>query len=848
MEMKYLFNTIAFEAHLLYFIHREQLTIINNLDFWRLYISQAKSEKDVVFVYFSALGSFSHYTFMKFVHKQVDAYKFAFTNDEIFAAEMGMPSKHRVCIWYASCSQTNYSSECPVFKRSFIGDLKYSSLILFINFYDTPIVSEINNGSTIYSDEVTLLFFFFDNDKSKMEFSDKIGSVVNSLIQLSIDVRAVLVDKRKNPELFESYGIHENVILPTVMLQYPLESRKTEHKGITKIVDSFPFDVDLTNESIYKFVHDSILKPQVYNPIYDIELHSFKNLLIPRNSLTEKTHRVLIGGCTKHRSYLKNCALFNSNFRRLVRTIYLDRSVIMKYKYIDYTDEPSSFMRLPLLNFYDPTTGIHEFSYSDVTYLNMLLWLNSKIGSAIKPIPFSRSDFVKFNFKSVRSSQLTQDDEVSQRVLQLKNERLYQDSVELLTDTSFNNTINKYDFIVVLFFVLWDERSYLIQPHFAKVHSMMESQIVKIAKVDCASEYYVCTFQKVYCYPTIRVFKKEKHLIDYNGFFDAIRLEQIIKHHTSASLIELKETEIHDYIEGTLPRFFSPHTSTSVLAWFSSRKSEAFSDYTKFAENNIDKAQFSFLIGNHAKEILKISSDDVFFAVYKEPNKVQPVSIFTGPYNKESLEMFMKTMLVEMFGKLTPQNLPAYKLLNKPLMVLFINEKEINHSLEWKAIEQMVKDSLFKNIVPVWMNTEDALSRKICTSYIGLQKRNSVSLIVVNHTKGEVYYLPTSKVTVKEVLIQEISIWLLSLESGKLKATSFLMVRHWKPSSEGIDFDHDIQKTHQVKPQSSKRMFFGDDVYADTAFYRSSYNSVISSNTEGDFRFPHQQHLIHDEL
>nr|XP_012563327.1 unnamed protein product [Hydra vulgaris] len=265
MEMKYLFNTIAFEAHLLYFIHREQLTIINNLDFWKLYISQAKSEKDVVFVYFSALGSFSHYTFMKFVHKRIDAYKFAFTNDEIFAAEMGMPSKHQVCVWYASCSQTNYSSECPVFKRSFIGDLKYSSLILFIDFYDTPIVSEINNGSIIYSDQVTLLFFFFDNDKSKMEFSDKIGSVVNSLIQLSIDVRAVLVDKRKNPELFESYGIHENVILPTVMLQYPLESRKTEHKGITKIVDSFPFDVDLTNESIYKFVHDSILKPQVYS-------------------------------------------------------------------------------------------------------------------------------------------------------------------------------------------------------------------------------------------------------------------------------------------------------------------------------------------------------------------------------------------------------------------------------------------------------------------------------------------------------------------------------------------------------------------------------------------------------
>ena len=64
---------------------------------------------------------------------------------------------------------------------------------------------------------------------------------------------------------------------------------------------------------------------------------------------------------------------------------------------------------------------------------------------------------------------LIQDDEVSQDVLELNKKRFYADDVELLTDASFNNTVSKNNFTVVLFFVQWDEKSYLLQPQYAKV-------------------------------------------------------------------------------------------------------------------------------------------------------------------------------------------------------------------------------------------------------------------------------------------------------------------------------------------------------------------------------------------
>ena len=39
------------------FICQDQVTIINDFDYWELYLQQAKGEKDVVLLYFSAFGS-----------------------------------------------------------------------------------------------------------------------------------------------------------------------------------------------------------------------------------------------------------------------------------------------------------------------------------------------------------------------------------------------------------------------------------------------------------------------------------------------------------------------------------------------------------------------------------------------------------------------------------------------------------------------------------------------------------------------------------------------------------------------------------------------------------------------
>ena len=66
---------------------------------------------------------------------------------------------------------------------------------MFMIYFSFLFQFEINDdGSTIYGDQLNLLFIFFDNDESKAELSNKMDALVISLFELGINVRAVLVD------------------------------------------------------------------------------------------------------------------------------------------------------------------------------------------------------------------------------------------------------------------------------------------------------------------------------------------------------------------------------------------------------------------------------------------------------------------------------------------------------------------------------------------------------------------------------------------------------------------------------------------------------------------------------
>lgn len=99
----------------------------------------------------------------------------------------------------------------------------------------------------------------------------------------------------------------------------------------------------------------------------------------------------------------------------------------------------------------------------------------------MKPLPLSTADIVllppqkpadRLNKEHLdeRLDHL-QDDEIMLDANKVESERVfYKDSIQKLTDETFQKTLNETNFVIMLFYIQFDDRSFLLQPTFAKVN------------------------------------------------------------------------------------------------------------------------------------------------------------------------------------------------------------------------------------------------------------------------------------------------------------------------------------------------------------------------------------------
>lgn len=112
----------------------------------------------------------------------------------------------------------------------------------------------------------------------------------------------------------------------------------------------------------------------------------------------------------------------------------------------------------------------------------------------MKPLPPSTSDIVSLPPKRLDAELNThyleeslnhlQDDEIVADANKAEAERiLYKDSVEMLTDETLPEMLKKTDLLVVLFYIQFDDSSYLFLPTFAKINDELGSSCIKVYKL-----------------------------------------------------------------------------------------------------------------------------------------------------------------------------------------------------------------------------------------------------------------------------------------------------------------------------------------------------------------------------
>lgn len=90
--------------------------------------------------------------------------------------------------------------------------------------------------------------------------------------------------------------------------------------------------------------------------------------------------------------------------------------------------------------------------------------------------------------------------------------------VVVLTDKTFGKFIQDEPVTLVEFYAPWCGHCKSLKPHYAKAATLLASEKIKIAKVDCTVEKQACESQKVQGFPTLKIFKKGKMInLMYRG-------------------------------------------------------------------------------------------------------------------------------------------------------------------------------------------------------------------------------------------------------------------------------------------------------------------------------------------
>ncbi|KAJ6003212.1 hypothetical protein N7451_005759 [Penicillium sp. IBT 35674x] len=96
-----------------------------------------------------------------------------------------------------------------------------------------------------------------------------------------------------------------------------------------------------------------------------------------------------------------------------------------------------------------------------------------------------------------------------------------------LTQASFQDFIEENDLVLVNFYAPWCHYSKELAPNFEQAATVLKTDNIPLAKVDCTVERGLCSYYGIRGYPTLKVFRGLESVERYPG---ARRTEWIISH------------------------------------------------------------------------------------------------------------------------------------------------------------------------------------------------------------------------------------------------------------------------------------------------------------------------------
>ena len=303
--------------------------------------------------------------------------------------------------------------------------------------------------------------------------------------------------------------------------------------------------------------------------------------------------------------------------------------------------------------------------------------------------------------------------------------------VIILTDSTFDKAVEKYEYLLVLFYAPWCGHCKKFHPEYEKAATVLRKENLYLAKVDATAEKKLAEKFEIQGFPTVKLFIKGQP-IEYTGGRKDSEVINWMRKKTGPATKDLKTVEDVEKFQ---------KDNDVVLVYFGSKK-EDIEEFTKVARKNED---FPFGVVQSEDVIKKFSKAGtvVLFKNFDEKKREltdvreKIIEEFIDKYSSPKVMKFDEKAAQIIFGKALPS------------IVLYADEK----SEKWAEYEKLmtsVSEKLNGKLKVVLTDIKQGMAARLA-EYIGVKDKDLPS-VRISDTKNDKRYNMEGEINEQNIL------------------------------------------------------------------------------------------------
>ncbi|KAL1921862.1 uncharacterized protein VTP21DRAFT_10504 [Calcarisporiella thermophila] len=232
-----------------------------------------------------------------------------------------------------------------------------------------------------------------------------------------------------------------------------------------------------------------------------------------------------------------------------------------------------------------------------------------------------------------------------------------------LTQANFKEVVDGEKIIMVKFYDPSCKHCTKMMPEYERAATLLKKSSLPLATVNCVAERSLCEEFEVTNFPTIKLFKEESDLLEFNGQLKTDAFVRYMKRHTLPPLSDLDTKLVDSFIK--LER-------VAVVGFLSESDKEEREAIELLANDLRNDFIFGVTSSPEAAEKYGVKSPSVvLFKTFDEGR-----SVFEGDFNSDQLTRFVRLNALPLLDEMTPENYDLYIDSEYPLAHIFIDSDE----------------------------------------------------------------------------------------------------------------------------------------------------------------------------